>query len=177
MRVVVLADTHVRPVPSRGHAGGGRGFPRRLHDNLYTALRGADVILHAGDVVTRDLLEELEQYAPVHAVLGNNDHALAGELPEVLDLELEGVPVAMVHDSGPRRGRPARMHRRFPGAAVVVYGHSHLPDDSIGVQGQRLFNPGSPTERRRAPARTYGALDLERGRVRRHRIVELPPSA
>jgi putative phosphoesterase len=173
MRAVVLADTHIRPQPSRGHAGGGRGFPRRLPDAVYRALRRADVVLHAGDVVTRDLLDELAQFAPVHGVLGNNDHALQGELPETVELDLDGVRVAMVHDSGARKGRPARLHRRFPDAAVVVYGHSHLPDDSLGVDGQRLFNPGSPTERRNAPARSFGVLDLADGRVRRHRIVEL----
>src|SRR5919202_16549 len=114
MRVVVLADTHIRPTASRGHAGGGRGFPRRLPDAVYAALRAADVVLHAGDVVTRDLLDELAQYAPVHAVLGNNDHTLVGELPETRELDLDGVVVAMVHDSGARKGRPARMRRRFP---------------------------------------------------------------
>ena len=77
----------------------------------------------------------------------------------------------MIHDAGSRAGRPARMRRRFPDAALVVYGHSHLPDDSEGVDGQRLFNPGSPTERRRTPRRTYGLLDLVDGRIRGHRIV------
>jgi uncharacterized protein len=174
MRVVVLSDTHIRPSASRGHAGGGRGFPRRLPDAVYRALRRADVVLHAGDVVTRDLLDELATYAPVHAVLGNNDHSLTGILPETLELDLDAVRVAMVHDSGARKGREARMRRRFPDAAVVVYGHSHLPDDSLGVDGQRLFNPGSPTERRKAPARTFGVLDLRAGRLRQHRIVALP---
>jgi putative phosphoesterase len=171
VRVVVLSDTHMAATSSRGHATGGRGFPRRLPDALYAALRDADVVLHAGDVVTRDLLDELATYAPVHAVLGNNDHALVGALPETLELDLDGVRVAMVHDSGARKGRPARMKRRFPDAQVVVYGHSHLPDDSEGVDGQRLFNPGSPTERRRAPTRSFGVLDLANGRVRRHEIV------
>jgi hypothetical protein len=173
MRAVVLADTHMRPTPSRGHAGGGRGFPRRLPDALCRALRRADVVLHAGDVVTRELLDELASYAPVHAVLGNNDHTLVGLLPETLEVDLDGVPVAMVHDSGARKGRAARMHRRFPDAAIVVYGHSHLPDDSLGDGGQRLFNPGSPTERRRAPTRSFGILDLAGGRIRRHRIVSV----
>src|SRR3954451_588241 len=171
MRVVVLADTHIRPTASRGHGAGGRGFPRHLADEVYAALRKADVILHAGDVVTRELLDELAQHAPVHAVLGNNDHALVGELPETLELDLDGVRVAMIHDSGARKGRATRMRRGFPNADVVVYGHSHLPDDSIGVDGQRLFNPVSPTERRRAPTRSFGVLDVAGGRVRRHRIV------
>jgi hypothetical protein len=173
MRAVVMADTHMRPTPSRGHAGGGRGFPRRLPDVLYRALRRADMVLHAGDVVTRELLDELATYAPVHAVLGNNDHTLVGVLPETLELELDGVRVAMVHDSGARKGRAARMRRRFPSAEVVVYGHSHLPDDSLGEEGQRLFNPGSPTERRRAPTRSFGILDLAGGRIRRHQLVSV----
>src|SRR3954451_22598846 len=168
MRVVVLADTHIRPTASRGHGAGGRGFPRHLADEVYAALRKADVILHAGDVVTRELLDELAQHAPVHAVLGNNDHALVGELPETLELDLDGVRVAMVHDSGARKGRPARMRRRFPDADVVVYGHSHLPDDSVGVDGQRLFNPGSPTERRRRPFRSFGVLEASARPWHRH---------
>jgi putative phosphoesterase len=163
VRAVVLADTHIKAASSR-----------RLPDAIYDALRGADVVLHAGDVVTRDLLDELGAYAPVHAVLGNNDGALAGQLPESLVLDLEGVRVAMVHDSGARTGRPARMKRRFPDAQVVVYGHSHLPDDSEGVDGQRLFNPGSPTERRRAPSRSFGVLEVSGGVLRTHEIVALP---
>jgi putative phosphoesterase len=173
MRAVVLSDTHMSAVSSRGHATGGRGFPRRLADAVYAALRHADVVLHAGDVVTQDLLDELVSFAPVHAVLGNNDHALVGVLPDRLELDLAGVKVGMVHDSGARKGRPARMKRCFPDAAIVVYGHSHLPDDSLGVDGQRLFNPGSPTERRRAPHRSFGVLDLAGGRIRRHEIVPL----
>src|SRR4051812_48828624 len=173
MRVVVLSDTHIRPSASRGHAGGGRGFPRRLPDAVYAALRRADVVLHAGDVVTRELLDELASYAPVHAVLGNNDRTLVGALPERLVLDLDGVRVAMVHDSGARKGRDTRLQRWFPDADVVVYGHSHLPDDSLTPNGQRLFNPGSPTERRNAPHRSFGVLALSGGRVRRHEVVAL----
>jgi putative phosphoesterase len=162
VRAVVLADTHIRPARARV-----------LPDEVFAALRRADVILHAGDVVTRELLDELAAYAPVHAVLGNNDHELVAALPERLDLDLGGVRVGMVHDSGATKGRPARMKRCFPDAAIVVYGHSHMPDDSDGVDGQRLFNPGSPTERRRAPRRTFGILDLHRGEIRGHEIVAI----
>jgi putative phosphoesterase len=171
MRIVVLSDTHMSAVSSRGHSTGGRGFPRALPEAVHAALRRAEVILHAGDVVAQALLDQLATYAPVHAVLGNNDHALTRVLPESVEVELDGVRLAMVHDSGPTKGRPARLHRRFPDAQVVVYGHSHMPDDSIGVDGQRLFNPGSPTERRRAPHRTFGLLDVRDGHVRRHQIV------
>ena len=167
MRIVVLADTHVRPQP---------GADRRplLPGPVYRDLRRADVILHAGDVVTHDLLDELETFAPVFAVLGNNDGALAEALPETVEIELAGVPVAMIHDSGAREGRAARMHRRFSDARLVVYGHSHLPDDRPGTGRQRLFNPGSPTQRRRAPTRSYGVVSLTGGRVAGHRIVPVP---
>lgn len=162
MLALVLADTHMRPERAR-----------TLPDEVWAAAERADVVLHAGDVLTRHLLDDLAALTPTHAVLGNNDASLRGELPEVLELELAGVAVAMVHDAGPRRGRPARLRRRFPEADVVVFGHSHLPEDDLGVDGQRLFNPGSPTERRRAPHRTYGLLELAGGRVRSHRIVPL----
>ncbi|MCU1453964.1 MAG: Phosphoesterase [Acidimicrobiales bacterium] len=162
LRVVVLADTHVAPRSSR-----------RLPDAAYTHLHEADVVLHAGDLVTADLLDELAGFAPVHAVLGNNDHELLGVLPEALELELAGVRVAMVHDSGPTSGRPRRMRRRFPDADIVVFGHSHLPTDDEGDGGQRLFNPGSATWKRTAPHHTLGRLHLSHGEIRDHRVVAL----
>ena len=152
--VVVLSDTHIR-----------RGGKRRLPDGAYAHLDTADVILHAGDVVVGEVLDELRGFAPVHAVLGNNDAELVGLLPETESLVLDGVRIAMVHDSGPSAGRAGRMHRRFPDADVVVFGHSHIPWDDAGVDGQRLFNPGSPTERRSQPDHTLGTLDLDGGRV------------
>lgn len=160
LRVAVLADTHMSP--DRRTA---------LPDRVRTELEHADVILHAGDVLTRELLDDLSGYAPVHAVLGNNDHALVGELPDRLELELAGVSVAMVHDSGARDGRPRRMRRWFPDADLVVFGHSHEPADELGEDGQRLFNPGSPTQRRRQPNRTIGLLDLSDRRVARSQII------
>ena len=160
VRAVVLADTHIR--------SGGR---RRLPASVYALLDGADVILHAGDLVDRSVLDLLTSIAPTYAVLGNNDTSLVGELPETLHLSLGGQRIAMVHDSGPANGRPARLHRRFPDADVVVFGHSHIPVDDEGIDGQRLFNPGSPTERRTQPHRTAGVLDLDDGRLRDHRLV------
>lgn len=160
LRILVLADTHVRP-----------GGARRLPDAVSALAEDADRILHAGDVVTRDLLDELSGFAPVDAVLGNNDDALVGILPETAELDLDGVRVAMVHDSGPTRGRARRMRRRFPDAHVVVFGHSHQPVDEPGVDGQRLFNPGSPTERRRATAHTVGLLEVADGVLTRRAIV------
>ena len=108
---------------------------------------------------------------PVHAVLGNNDTVLVGALPDRLELELAGVRIAMVHDSGVRAGRERRVHRWFPDAGLVVFGHSHEPVDVEGVEGQRLFNPGSAVQRRRQPRRTVGRLELVAGRVVRHEIV------
>jgi len=162
--VVVLADTHLR-----------RGRARRLPDAAYAHLEAADLVLHAGDILVADVLDELAGFAPVHAVLGNNDVEMAGLLPEELLLEVDGVRVGMVHDSGQSAGRGRRMRRRFPDADVVVFGHSHIPWDAEGVDGQLLFNPGSPTERRRQPLPTLGTLDLDGGRVTGHRIHPLEP--
>ncbi len=160
--VVVLADTHIR-----------RGSTRRLPDAVYAHLERADLILHAGDVVVDDVLDELGRFATVHAVLGNNDVELVGRLPETRMLDLEGVRLAMVHDSGPSTGRAGRLRRRFPDADVVVFGHSHIPADTEGLDGQILFNPGSPTERRAQPHRTVGILDLDGGRVVARRIHQV----
>ena len=128
-------------------------------------------MLHAGDVVSGATLDELTAFAPTYAVLGNNDLDLRDRLPERRSLCLAGVPVAMVHDSGARRGRPERLHRWVPDARVVVFGHSHEPVAEMGVGGQLLFNPGSPTQRRRQRHPTMGVLELDGGRVTAHRIV------
>jgi len=162
VRAVVLADTHVGP-----------GGAKQLPDELYGHLQGADLVLHAGDVLVSELLDDLRRFAPVCAVLGNNDRTLVGSLPETEELDLAGVRVAMVHDSGATAGRAGRMRRRFPTADVVVFGHSHLPIDEEGLDGQRLFNPGSPTQRRRAPTRTLGILECRSGRLTRHEIIDL----
>src|ERR1700729_2005617 len=109
-------------------------------------LRRADVILHGGDVCTAAVLDELSAYAPVRAVAGNNDGpdvAQWGAEP-ILELELDGLPAAMIHDSGPATGRLARMQRAFPAARLVVFGHSHIPLDQAGA-GLRILHPGSPT--------------------------------
>lgn len=160
-RVVVLSDTHL-------HAGG----RRRLPDGAYRALDDAELILHAGDIVTADLLHELSGFAPTCAVLGNNDlDSRLAHLPEDSLEVIDGVRVAMVHDSGPRTGREARMRRRFPDAQVVVFGHSHIPWNQSGADGQLLFNPGSPTERRAQPRHTLGVLHLDAGQVVRSEIV------
>ena len=166
LRVVVIADTHLK-----------RAWPnRRLPASAVDVLAAADVVLHAGDITQAehlDLIAEIAGGVPVHAVLGNNDPELVEQLPETLEVTLAGVRVAMVHDSGPTRGRERRLHERFPDADVVVFGHSHVPWNGVGVDGQVLFNPGSPTERRQQPVRTIGVLDLAGGRVTDARIVPL----
>jgi uncharacterized protein len=160
MRVVALADTHA---PTRW-----RACPPRVAEHL----RGADLILHAGDVCIAAVLDELACYAPVTAVIGNNDRpdvAGWGATPTA-ELDLDGLRAAMVHDSGPAAGRLARMRRAFPAADLVVFGHSHIPLDE-SAPGLRIFNPGSPTDRRRQPHGTIGVLRIEAGRLTEARIV------
>ncbi len=160
LRVVVLSDTHA---PRRW-----KGCPPRVAEHL----RGADLILHAGDVCTAGVLDELSAYAPVRAVQGNNDgpDVAAWGAPPTQEFDLAGLPVAMIHDSGPTTGRVARMRRRFPHAALVVYGHSHIPMD-LTEDGLRVFNPGSPTDRRRQPHGTLGVLRIEDGRLLAAQII------
>ncbi len=127
-------------------------------------LSGVDAILHAGDVCTPDVLDELAAFAPVHVVLGNNDgpEVAAWGAPEKLEIDLDGLHVAMIHDSGSKDGRAGRMRRLFPHADLVVFGHSHIPWDTEHA-GQRLFNPGSPTDKRRQPRGTMGQLVIDDG--------------
>jgi putative phosphoesterase len=156
MRIAVLADTHA---PSRWKA-----CPPAVAGHL----AGVDLILHAGDVCTAEVLHELAAFAPVRAVLGNNDgpDVRAWGAPPSLTLDLDGLRVGMVHDAGPRTGRPRRLRRRFPTADLVVFGHSHIPMDLEDAElGLRLFNPGSPTDRRRQPHGTMGLLQVDRGRL------------
>jgi putative phosphoesterase len=142
----VLADTHVRD-------SGSLSLPAHAWD----VVEACDVILHAGDLVEPAFLARLRGVAPVRAVRGNNDATLS-DLPETERFRLDDVRVAMIHDSGARRGREQRMHRRFPDADLVVFGHSHIPWDAAGIDGQWLFNPGSATLRRRQPHRTMGVV-------------------
>jgi len=160
MRVVVVSDTHA---PRRW-----RSCPPRVAEHL----RDADLILHAGDVCVPGVLDELAAFAPVHVVCGNNDgpDVVAWGAPETLELEIDGLRVAMIHDSGAKTGRTARMRRRFPTADLVVFGHSHIPLDRTG-DGVRVFNPGSPTDRRSQPHGTIGLLDITDGVLTDARIV------
>jgi putative phosphoesterase len=138
---------------------------------VQAALPGADAILHAGDLLDAGVLHLLGAHAPLYAVLGNNDLSLVGRLPLTLEIEVAGVPIGMIHDSGASAGRAARLHRRFPRAQVVVYGHSHAPVSVVGEAGQLLFNPGSPTQRRAQPVCTFGELRLAGGLVVESRII------
>jgi uncharacterized protein len=160
VRIIALADTHA---------------PRRWRScpaAVAAWLRQADVILHAGDICTAAVLTELAQYAPVHAVLGNNDGPDVTQwgAPATLQIELAGLRVAMIHDSGAAAGRLRRMRAAFPSAELVIFGHSHIPlDASDGAL--RIFNPGSPTDRRRQPHGTLGVLDIAAGALMSARIV------
>jgi len=162
MRIVVLSDTHA---------------PRRWKScpaAVASQLLGADLILHAGDVCTAAVLDELAQYAPVIAVIGNNDGPDVAEwgAAETASLALDGVRVAMIHDSGPAPGRLARMRVRFPDADLVVFGHSHIPLDAADG-ALRIFNPGSPTDRRRQPHGTIGVLHVADATLIEARIIEV----
>ena len=163
MRVTVLSDTH------------SPRFWKGCPPAVAAHLDGADLILHAGDVCTPDVLDELSAYAPVRVVLGNNDgpEVAAWGAPETLETEIGGLAVAMIHDSGPRDGRLTRLRRRFPEADLVVFGHSHIPLTEV-ERGFRIFNPGSPTDKRRQPHRTMGALTIVNGALVDARILQLP---
>ena len=162
VRAVVLADTHA---PRRW---------RQCPPIIARYLRQADLILHAGDVCTAGVLDELSGYAPVLVVRGNNDgeDIAAWGAQEAVEFDLAGLPVAMIHDSGPSAGRCARLRRRFPTAHLVVFGHSHIPADQA-ADGVRIFNPGSPTDRRRQPHGTFGLLHIEDGQLLEARIVQV----
>jgi putative phosphoesterase len=164
LHVVVLADTHLHD-----DQVGRRDLPAMAWERLGQC----DVILHAGDVLEAGTLQRLGKLAPTYAVLGNNDTSLVGQLPKTRVLDLAGVQVAMVHDSGPRSGRAPRLRRLFPHADLVVFGHSHIPWNQEGLDGQVLFNPGSPTTRRSQPSRTLGELWLAQGRIVEATIVDL----
>ena len=160
MVLAVISDTHL----PRG--------ARRLPDACVQRLQTADAILHAGDFMELEVLTYLQGLGPpVHAVRGNVDsHQLVARLPLQRTVELEGVRIGMVHDAGPATGRLERMRGRFPDAQAVVFGHSHIPlhEERDGFQ---IFNPGSPTERRRAPTHTMGLARVEDRTVRFELIV------
>ena len=165
MVIAVISDTHM---PRGG---------RRLPEACVERIAGADLLLHAGDLMTVDVLRGLEAIGPpVAAVRGNMDSAeLRRLLPAERVVEAGGARIAMLHDAGPRAGRLYRLRRRFGDRAdAVVFGHSHLPLHERSPDGFQIFNPGSPTERRRAPVHTMGIAYAENGALE-FELIELIP--
>jgi putative phosphoesterase len=150
MLVAIISDTHM----PRGR--------RELPDACVARLKRADLIVHAGDLTARSVLDQLRDYSEVVAVHGNADEpALRSRLPARLELRLGQVRVGVFHDAGPRHGRLVRLRQAFPSADVVIFGHSHMPLHETADDGFQIFNPGSPTERRRAPSRTMGVANIK----------------
>ena len=155
MRLLLLADTHV---------------PRRARDlpaQVWAEVERADLVVHAGDWVDVSLLDALESRSRrLLACWGNNDGAALRErLPEVARATLEGVRVAVVHETGGAAGRERRADVAHPDVDLLVFGHSHIPWDTVTAGGMRLLNPGSPTDRRRQPVGTVMTLELSAGAV------------
>lgn len=160
MSIAITGDTHLPK---------GR---RRLPEAALELLRGSELIVHTGDFSRLETLELFTELGPpLVAVAGNVDDAAIHErLPEATTFTLgSGIEVGLIHDAGPRRGRLARMRRRFPAADAVLFGHSHLPlherADDDDPRSFQIFNPGSPTERRRAPGHTMGIATASDGRI------------
>jgi uncharacterized protein len=163
MRLLLISDTHV---PKRA---------RDLPAPVWAAVDEADVVVHAGDWVDVPMLDALEaRAARLIAVYGNNDGpALRARMPEIATATLDGVRLAVVHETGDAKGREARCAARFPDTDLLVFGHSHIPWDTTAPTGLRLLNPGSPTDRRRQPHATYMTLTIAEGSVddvRLHRL-------
>jgi hypothetical protein len=155
-RLLIVADTHV-PVRARD-----------LPSVVWEQLDAADVVIHAGDWVDVALLDAFEARArSLVGVWGNNDHGVLRErLPEVARVEIEGMRLGVVHETGPAKGREARCGATFPDLDVLVFGHSHIPWDTTAPTGLRLLNPGSPTDRRRQPFCTYLTATAQNGHLR-----------
>ncbi|MCF6378841.1 metallophosphoesterase [Nocardioides KLBMP 9356] len=164
-RLLLLADTHV---PKRA---------RDLPADVWRAVAEADVVVHAGDWVDVRLLDELEARSRrLVACHGNNDHGeLRERLPEVARVEIEGLRLAVVHETGPSTGRDERMSAAYDDVDVLVFGHSHIPWDTTTASGLRLLNPGSPTDRRRQPHCTYMTAVVDAGKLRDVTLHRLPP--
>jgi putative phosphoesterase len=169
VRLVLLADTHV---------------PRRARDLpavVWSAIDGADVVVHAGDWVSEEFYDALAgRSRALVACHGNNDGAaLHALLPRVATVDLDGVRLGVVHETGPAAGRERRCDAEHPGLDVLVFGHSHIPWDSVTPGGVRLLNPGSPTDRRRQPHATFmtaAVRDQQLVGVELHRVPRHPPS-
>ena len=160
--VLAIADTHIP------------GFRRELPAALGPYLERCEVILHAGDVTAPAVLDQLRAHAPVHAVMGNMDgpDLAATGVPQELETQIGGVTVAMLHDGGRTDGREARLHKRFPAAGLIVFGHSHIPMVTR-IGATTVLNPGSATWKRGQPFPTVAMLELAQGSVRAE-LIELP---
>lgn len=160
-----MADTHL---PKRA---------RDLPEELWAQVDAADVVVHAGDWVDVALLDELEHRSRrLVGVHGNNDHGVLRErLPEVVRVELDAVRFAVVHETGPAKGREERCSADYADVDVLVFGHSHIPWDTTSSTGLRLLNPGSPTDRRRQPHCTYLTATADAGTLRDVTLHALPP--
>jgi len=169
MRLVITSDTHV---PKRA---------KDLPPALWSAIERADVVIHAGDWVDVALLDAFEARTRgrLIGVFGNNDGPeLRARLPEVAEADLDGVQIAVVHDSGPATRREERCSRQYTGKNVLIFGHSHIPWDTTAASGLRLLNPGSPTDRRRQPHATFMTAIVDAGaltRVELHRFARREP--
>jgi uncharacterized protein len=154
-RLAIIADTHL----PRGS--------RALPASCVYRLRAADLIVHAGDFVARAAYDELVALgSPVVAVHGNQDDAeLRALLPDERVIEAAGARIGLVHDAGAARGRLERMRRRFPDCGAVIFGHSHIPLHETAADGFQIFNPGSPTDRRRQPDHTMGEARIDQRRI------------
>jgi len=161
MKLLMISDTHV---PKRARA---------LPEQVLAAVDSADVVIHAGDWVDAATLDVLEERSRrLIGVWGNNDGPeLRGRLPGVARAELGGLRFAVIHETGPAGGREARADRDFPDADVLVFGHSHIPWDTVSPAGLRLLNPGSPTDRRRQPECTYLTATVSDGALSDVRLV------
>lgn len=166
MRLVLISDTHL---PHRG---------RDLPGPVWSAVEAADAVIHAGDWVSVDLLDALEDRSKqLIGCWGNNDGAaLRDRLPERADATLAGVRFTVVHETGSSAGRETRMAARYPDSDVLVFGHSHIPWDTTAASGLRLLNPGSPTDRRRQPHCTYMTLEVDGGRLGEVTVHRIGPS-
>jgi uncharacterized protein len=154
MEIAIVSDTHM---PRGG---------RRLPATCVERLRHADLIIHAGDLIALELLSELRSYGDVVAVHGNVDNAAVRvALPATAIVEAQGPRIAVIHDAGSSTGRLRRMQARFPEVDAVVCGHSHSPLHERASDGFQIFNPGSPTDRRRAPRHTMGIAHLRDGEL------------
>jgi len=161
-RLLLISDTHI---PGRAH---------ELPGAVLHAAAAADLVIHAGDWVAASVLDELEQHADVLGVFGNNDGSdLRQRLPEVARRTIDGVRFAVVHETGQATGREMRMDALYPDTDVLVFGHSHIPWDTVTPRGMRLLNPGSPTDRRRQPVCTLMTAMLDGGRLRNVQLVAL----